>query len=52
LADAPWDETAVLPPGDDPAFRETIFGDGHGLLTFHVTEGERSIRIFNIVWLE
>lgn len=26
----------VLPPGDDPAFRQTTFGDGLGLLSFHV----------------
>jgi hypothetical protein len=25
LVEAPWDAT-VLPPGDDPAYRRTVFG--------------------------
>lgn len=51
LAEAPWAEAFTLPPGDDPAMRETIFGDGHGLLSFHVDDSHQLIRIFNIVWL-
>jgi hypothetical protein len=42
----------VLPPGDDPAFREAIFGQGRGLLAIHVDDAAQIIRIFNIVWLE
>lgn len=50
LADAPWDAT-VLPPGDDPAFREATFDDGLGLLSFHVDEANETLRIFNLVWI-
>jgi hypothetical protein len=50
LAEEPWD-AVVLPPGDDPAFRETVFGSGQGILAFHVDEPARLIRIFNIVWI-
>jgi hypothetical protein len=50
LAEKPWD-AVVLPPGDDPAFRETVFGSGQGILAFHVDESVRLIRIFNIVWI-
>jgi hypothetical protein len=32
LLDEPWDATA-MPPGDDPAYRRTVFGGGYGLLT-------------------
>ena len=35
LAEEPWD-AVVLPPGDDPAFRETVSGPGQGILAFHV----------------
>lgn len=41
----------MLPPGGDPAFRETLFGAGHGLLAFHVNERDESIRISNIAWI-
>jgi hypothetical protein len=51
LAEIPWDNTAVLPPGDDPAFRETVFGSGQGVLSFHVNETAELIRIFDIVWI-
>jgi len=32
LVEEPWDAT-VMPPGDDPAYRRTVFGSGWGLLT-------------------
>jgi len=32
LVDEPWD-ASVMPPGDDPAFRMTVFDAGNGLLT-------------------
>jgi hypothetical protein len=34
LVDQPWD-AAVMPPGDDPAYRVVMFGAGYGLLSFH-----------------
>lgn len=50
LAEEPWDAT-VLPPGNDPAFRGTVFGDGRGLMSFYLDETEATIRIFEIVWI-
>jgi hypothetical protein len=47
--DAPWD-ASVLPPGDDPAYRMTIFGDGYGLLSFHADDASEIIGIFDITW--
>jgi hypothetical protein len=41
----------VLPPGNDPAIRETMFGAGYGLLSFHVDEAAKLIRIFDITWI-
>jgi hypothetical protein len=38
-------------PGDDPAFREAIFGVGRGLGAFYINDYETIIRIFNIVWI-
>jgi hypothetical protein len=52
LAERPWDDVRVLPPGDEPAFREAVFGRGHGLLAVHVDDAAELVRIFNIVWLE
>jgi hypothetical protein len=49
LVDERWD-AVVLPPGDDPAYRGTVFGAGYGLLSFRVDEAAEVIRIFNIVW--
>lgn len=50
LASAPWDEARVVPPADDPAFRETVFGGGFGVMAFHVDDTTETIRIFNFVW--
>jgi hypothetical protein len=50
LADVPWD-VVVLPPGDDPAFSETMSGSRRGILSSHVDESARLIRIFNVVWI-
>lgn len=50
LVDAPWDAT-VMPPGRDPAFRRTVFGNGLGLLTFYVDDAAELIRIFSIIWI-
>jgi hypothetical protein len=46
LVAAPWDAT-LMPPGRDPAFRETVFGNGWGLLTFYVDDVAELIRIFD-----
>jgi hypothetical protein len=50
LVDEPWD-AAVIPPGDDPAYRMTVFGSGSGLLTFHADDTAEIIRIFDIAWI-
>lgn len=51
LADQPWD-ALVRPPGNDPRFRETLFGSSNGILGFFVDEGTKLIRIFDIVWID
>jgi len=50
LVDAPWD-AHIAAPGDDPAIRETTFGDGRGLISFRVDETAEVIRIFAITWI-
>ena len=39
------------PPGDDPAYRQVVFGEGFGLLSFHVNDDSELIRIFDIAWI-
>lgn len=51
LADTPWNNTLVLPPGDDPAFREAVFGAGRGLVAFYVDTERETVLILNIVWV-
>lgn len=50
LVDEPWD-ASVMPPGDDPGFRMTIFDTGNGLLSFHADDAAEIIRIFDITWI-
>ena len=50
LVEEPWD-AAVMPPGDDPAYRRITFGAGWGLLTFHVDDTAELIRIFDLLWI-
>jgi hypothetical protein len=50
LVDEPWD-AAVMPPGDDPAYRMVMFDAGYGLLTFHADDAAEIIRIFDITWI-
>jgi len=50
LVDAPWD-AVVMPPGDDPAYRQVVFGSGWGLMTFHVDDDAELIRIFDLIWI-
>ena len=47
LVEEPWD-AGVMPPGDDPAYRRSVFGSGWGLLTFHVDDDAELIRIFDL----
>jgi hypothetical protein len=37
------------PPGEDPRFREAVFGIGSGILGFYLDEDAQLIRIFDIV---
>ena len=50
LVEEPWDADLTA-PGDDPAYRQTIFGDGYGLLSFHADDANELIRIFDITWI-
>jgi hypothetical protein len=50
LVDEPWD-AAVLPPGDDPAYRMAMFDAGTGLLSFQADDAAETIRIFDITWV-
>jgi hypothetical protein len=40
-----------MPPGDDPAYRRTVFGGGLGLVVFHVDDSAELIRIFELLWI-
>jgi hypothetical protein len=37
--------------GGDPAYRQVIFGQGYGLLTFRVDDADELIFIFDIAWI-
>lgn len=50
LVDEPWD-AAVIPPGDDHAYRMAMFGAGYGLLSFYADDTAELIRIFDITWI-
>lgn len=50
LVEQPWDAT-VAPPGDDPAFRWTTFGDGLGLVSFYVDDAAGLLRIYDLAWI-
>jgi hypothetical protein len=50
LVDEPWD-AAVIPPGDDHAYRMAVFGAGYGLLSFYADDTAELIRIFDITWI-
>ena len=50
LVQKPWDAD-LMAPGNDPAYRQAIFGEGSGLLSFHVDEAAELIRIFDIAWI-
>jgi hypothetical protein len=50
LVEEPWD-AVVMPPGDDPAVRQTVFGRGYGLLVFYADDNAELIRIFDLTWI-
>jgi len=50
LVEEPWDAD-LMAPGDDPAERQVTFGEGYGLLSFHVDDAGELIRIFDIAWI-
>jgi hypothetical protein len=50
LVQEPWDAD-LMGPGSDPAYRQVIFGEGYGLLSFHVDDATELIRIFDIAWI-
>jgi hypothetical protein len=50
LVREPWDAD-ILAPGDDPAYRQAVFGDGYGLLSFHADDALELVRIFDIAWI-
>jgi hypothetical protein len=50
LVDAPWDAD-LMERGGDPAFRQVVFGQGLGLLSFRVDDRVELIRIFDIAWI-
>jgi len=50
LVQEPWDVDPRT-PGNDPAYRQATFGEGYGLLSFHVDDATELIRIFNIAWI-
>lgn len=50
LVDEPRD-AVVMPPGNDPAYRMTVFGSGYGLVTFYADDSVEIIRVFDITWI-
>jgi hypothetical protein len=44
-------DTELLAPGDNPARRQAIFGEGYGLLAFDVDDATELIRIYRIAWI-
>jgi hypothetical protein len=50
LVHAPWD-AVLMTNGGDPAYRQTTFDQGLGLLTFRVDDTAELIRIFDIAWI-
>lgn len=50
LVDAPWDADLMY-AGQDSAYRQVVFGQGSGLLSFRVDDPAELIRIFDIAWI-
>ena len=49
LIDFPWDAD-LMETGGDPAYRQAIFGEGLGILTFRVDDTTEILTIFDIAW--
>lgn len=50
LVREPWDADLVV-TADGSAHRETVFGEGFGLLSFRVDDVAELISIFDIAWI-
>ncbi|HET9896077.1 MAG TPA: hypothetical protein VFQ44_14210 [Streptosporangiaceae bacterium] len=50
LVDAPWDADLMSARGGS-AYRQAVFGQGLGLLSFRVDDAAEIIRIFDIAWI-
>jgi hypothetical protein len=50
LVQEPWDAD-LMALGDDAAYRQVIFGEGYGLLSFHVDDATEVVRIFDLAWI-
>lgn len=49
LVDAPWDAD-LMESGGEPAYRQAIFGQGLGILTFRADDTTETITIIDIAW--
>jgi hypothetical protein len=50
LIDAPWDADLVE-SGGDPAYRQALFGNALGILTFRTDDTAETIAILDITWV-
>jgi hypothetical protein len=50
LVREPWDADLRV-AADGSAHRETVFGEGFGLLSFRVNDAAKLISIFDIAWI-
>jgi hypothetical protein len=50
LVREPWDAD-LMTVGGDPAYRQALFGQGYGLLSFRVDDVTEVIGIFDIAWI-
>ena len=50
LVREPWDADLRV-SADGSAYRETIFGEGLGLLSFRVNDAAELISVFDIAWI-
>ena len=50
LVREPWDADPVV-AADGSSHRETVFGEGFGLLSFRVNDVAELISIFDIAWI-
>jgi hypothetical protein len=50
LVGEPWDAD-LMTAGGDPAYRQALFGQGYGLLSFRVDQVIELIEIFDVAWI-